>query len=222
MSVTIIIGNTGNGKTYSIKTLPADKTIVIACSPVFKGMSFKGGNKLYSKENKNLFTALTSTEAIAKVKALKTAIDKGLDKKYLVIDDTQFLMFNEYMKRSKETGFQKFSDIQKSFYDLIIELNDLPLHCFLLHHTEELILDGIKGVKMKTLGKLLDEKVTLEGMFNEILLAKCFREEEKTQYLFMTQSDGSSSTKSREGMFSELYIPNDLLLVANAIEEYEG
>jgi hypothetical protein len=221
MSVTIIIGNTGNGKTYSIKTLPEEETIVIACSPVFKGMSFAGGNKRFSVEKKNLVVALTSIDAIATVKALKTAMDKGIKKKYLIIDDSQFLMFNEYMKRAKETTFNKFVDIQSGFYNLILELNKLNIHCFLLHHTEELILDGVKGVKMKTLGKLLDEKVTMEGMFNEILLAKVFRDDEKTQYLFMTQSDGSSSTKSREGMFKELYIPNDLLLVANAIEEYE-
>lgn len=222
MSVTIIMGAPGSGKTYSIKSLPVDETIIISCSPMNKGLSYKGGNKNYNIEKKNYFKASSSAEAIVKVTALRKFIEEKGKKKYLVIDDSQFLMFNEYMKRSKETSFQKFVDIQKSFYDLILELSTLPIHCFLLHHIEDIITDGVKESRMKLLGKMLEEKVSIEGMFDEVLLAKCFRENDKTEFVFMTQSDGTSRAKSREGMFSDLYIPNDLKLVADAIEAYDN
>jgi len=222
MSIVMIMGAPASGKTYAIKTLPVEQTVIISCNPMNKGLPFKGGNKSYSAENKNFFKALTSLEALAKVKALKTALEKGLKKKYLVIDDSQYLMFNEFMKRSKEAGFQKFTDIQKGFYDLLLEIAELPMITFLLHHTEEIILEGVKDIKIKTLGKLLDEKVSLEGLFDEILFAKCISENEKASYVFITQSAGIARARSREGMFEELYIPNDLLAVANAIEEYEG
>lgn len=131
----------------------------------------------------------------------------------VVIDDSQYLLVNELFDRSGEKGYDKFTEIAKNFRDLIHFVNDLEDDnkiVYFLHHTE---VDADGREKVKTIGKMLDEKLTVEGCFDVVLFCQ--------DHKFFTQANGMSSAKSPEGMF-DLEIPNDLKAVDVAIREYYG
>ena len=136
-------------------------------------------------------------------------------KKY-IIDDSQYLLVNEMFDKAKDTGYGKFTDIALHFRDLIHYINhSLPddVIVYFLHHTET---DSNTGkIKAKTVGKMLDNQLTVEGCFNIVLLCSV----EGIEHYFITQSDGYTTAKSPEGMF-ENRIPNDLKAVDSAIRDY--
>lgn len=146
------------------------------------------------------------------LKALKTP-----KLKTYVIDDSQYLLAFEFFGRSNEKGYDKFTDMAVNFYSLInhIIFNTPPdVIVYLLHHTEQ-TPDG--QLKAKTIGKMLDEKLTVEGLFSIVLLAQA----KKESYSFLTQSQGFSTAKSPMGMFPD-EIDNDLKMVDDTIREYWG
>lgn len=134
--------------------------------------------------------------------------------KKFVIDDSQYLLCFEMFNKAKETGYQKFTDMALNFYNLIqFIIKGLPddVIVYFLHHTEE-----VEGrVKAKTIGKMLDEKLTVEGLFSIVLLCQT----DGMKHTFITQSDGYTTAKSPMEMFP-LEIDNDLKLVDNTIREY--
>lgn len=137
--------------------------------------------------------------------------------KTYVVDDSQYLMVNEYFRKANDSGYQKYTSIGKNFSDLLEYIayqvpDDVVV--YFLHHTQ-ITSDG--RIKAKTVGQMLDNYLTLEGCVDVVLLAQT---DGQTHY-FMTQSDGSNTAKSPEGMF-ELKIPNDLNFVNNRIREYYG
>lgn len=138
--------------------------------------------------------------------------------KSYVIDDSQYLLVNEMFDRAKEVGYNKFTDIALNFRNLIHYINkNLPddVIVYFLHHTE---MDSSTGkLKAKTIGKMLDEKLTVEGCFDIVLLTQTDSE----GHYFLTQSDGTATVKSPEEMF-ELKINNDLKMVDMTIREYYG
>ena len=196
----LIIGESGSGKTYSIKKMdPAE----VGIFSVEKGrLPFQGDFKVvkratYSDINK---------------------IFKDPKLKRYVIDDTQFLMVNEMFDRAKETGYQKYTDIAVDFRNLVHNVNMLlpdDVIVYFLHHTE---YDSSSGrVKAKTVGRMIDQYLTLEGCFDIVLLA----EVHNGDHCFVTHSDGFTTAKSPEGMF-ENEIPNDLDLVDKTIRAFWG
>lgn len=196
----LIMGESGSGKTYSIKNL----------DPETVGIFSVEKNRLPFK--KDGFKIVKNAEYGQIIKALA----KPTLKRY-VIDDSQYLLVNEFFDRAKETGFQKFTDLALNFRNLIHFISrETPddLIVYFLHHTG---LDGAGKIKAKTIGKLLDEKLTVEGCFDIVLMAQA----EGTEHYFVTQSDGYTTAKSPEGMF-ELKIPNDLAVVDRQIRDYWG
>ena len=145
-------------------------------------------------------------------------IIKGLSKptrKVYVIDDSQYLLAFEFFDRAKETGYQKFTDIALNFRTLIqFVIERTPPDCivYFLHHVEQ-TTDGI--YKAKTIGKMLDEKLTVEGLFSIVLYCRA----EKNRHYFQTQSEGFTTAKSPMEMF-EPEIDNDLKFVDTTIREY--
>lgn len=138
-------------------------------------------------------------------------------KKSFVIDDSQYLLCFEMFAHAKDTGYQKFTDMALNFYTLVkFVIDQLPPDkiVYFLHHTET-TSEG--KVKAKTLGKMLDEKLTVEGLFSVVLLCRA----EKDKHYFVTQSEGYSTAKSPMEMFPEV-IDNDLKLVDTTIREYWG
>lgn len=149
----------------------------------------------------------------------KTII-KGLSNpklKSYAIDDSQFLLVFESFERAKENGYGKFTDFALNFYSLVrFVVEQTPPDCivYFLHHTEK-TEDG--RTKAKTIGKMLDNQLTVEGMFAVVLLCKT----DGTRHYFETQSDGWTTAKSPVDMF-EKEIDNDLAAVDRTIREYWG
>ena len=137
------------------------------------------------------------------------------DKKSFAIDDSQYLLCFEMFSHAKDTGYQKFTDMALNFYTLIkFVIDRLPNDVidYFLHHTET---DANGKLIAKTVGKMLDEKLTVEGLFSIVLLCQT----DGTRHYFVTQSDGYTTAKSPMDMF-DLEIDNDLKFVDTKIREY--
>ena len=211
----MIIGKSGSGKTYSLKNCDPDKFGVIS---VEKGrLPFKSAIKV-AKIPKALRnpdgTELASYSQMnrAKYAWLMNVIQKSGKVKSIVVDDSQYLMVNEMFDRASEKGYDKFTDIAKNFRDLIHFINDsVPedVIVYFLHHSET----GADGrEKCKTIGKMLEEKLTIEGMFDVVIYC--------ADHKFYTQANEISTAKTPEEMFEDIEIPNDLALVDKAIRDY--
>lgn len=205
------IGRSGSGKTYSIKNFKADEVGVIS---VEKGrLPFKTDIKTV-RIPKDFSTANTSAQLnAAKYSWIQLIISKS-QVKSIIIDDSQYLLVNELFDRSKEKGYDKFTDIAVNFRNLVHYVNDMPDDdkiVYFLHHSEA---DTDGREKAKTIGRMLDEKLTLEGCFDIVIYCQ--------DHKFYTQGDGMSTAKTPEGMFAESEIPNDLKAVDTAIREYYG
>ena len=211
----LIIGKSGSGKTYSLKQCDPDRFGVIS---IEKGrLPFKSAIKV-AKIPKALRnpdgTELASYSQMnrAKYAWLMNVIAKSGKVRSIVIDDSQYLMVNEMFDRASEKGYDKFTDIAKNFRDLVHYINDsVPedVIVYFLHHSET----GADGrEKCKTIGKMLEEKLTIEGLFDVVIYC--------ADHKFYTQANEISTAKTPEEMFSDLEIPNDLALVDKAIRDY--
>lgn len=209
----LIMGRSGSGKTYSLKEFKADEIGVIS---VEKGrLPFKSDIKVakipkYGADNSKPESYATINRA--KYSWLMRAIETAKCKS-IAIDDSQYLLVNELFDRSAEKGYDKFVQMAANFRNLIHFINELDQEdkiVYFLHHTET---DSDGREKCKTIGKMLDEKLTVEGCFDIVLYCH--------DHKFFTQSNGQSTAKSPEGMF-DLEIPNDLKAVDTAIREYYG
>lgn len=215
---TLILGKSGTGKSTSMRNLDPANTALIQV--IRKPLPFRSANwKRYNKETEpqgNVFV----TENWASI----IKIMRGTKRKIIVIDDFQYLMANEFMRRSEEKGFDKFSDIAKHAWEVFGVASDLPdnVRVYVLSHIDENEATG--AMKMKTIGKLLDEKINLEGLVTICLRTHVDNSgntaEEK--YRFITQNTGLDTSKSPEGMFDSDSIPNDLKAVDSAICDYYG
>lgn len=209
----LIIGESGSGKSRSIVSLNPQETFIIAS--LAKDMPFKGWRKKYvhlTKDGGNYFVT-DNYEAIEKT--LKYIDEKRPEVKTVVVDDFQYLMANEFMRRSGERGYDKFTEIGEHAWKLVFNsrLYRTDLIIVFLAHSDT---DDTGKTKVKTIGKLLDDKICVEGMFSVVL--NTFVEDGK--YYFETQTNGNNTTKSPEGMFADRRIPNDLNLVVQSIHKY--
>ena len=211
----LIIGRSGSGKTYSLKGFNdfADSIGVISVEKA--RLPFKSGIKVARipkyEDSPNIQTAAQISQA--RYSFVERAI-KFAKCKTIVIDDSQYLLADEFFDRAKENGYQKFTDIALNFRNLIHNINNMGKDdkiVYFLHHSED---DGAGREKVKTIGKMLDEKLTVEGCFDVVIYCRDQR--------FYTQGDGISSAKTPEGMFDSVEIPNDLKMVDARIREYWG
>jgi len=145
--------------------------------------------------------------------------------KVLIVDDWQYMSAFEYFDRADEVGYAKFTDIGKWLAKVAKKPMSLreDLFIFFMTHSEETTdYKGKRKQKAKTIGKMVDEKLTLEGLFSIVLYGKIKQNENgETDYVFETTSDGSNTCKAPMGMFKTEVIPNDLKIVKEAIIEYE-
>lgn len=208
----LIIGRSGSGKTYSIKNFAPNEIGVIS---VEKGrLPFKTEIRVAKvpKDPSNGEAKDAAMMNAAKYNWIMRTIQSAKCKA-IVIDDSQYLLVNELFDRTYENGFNKYTSMAQKFRDLIHFVNDLEEEdkiVYFLHHSE---LDTDGREKTKTIGKMLDEKLTVEGCFDIVLYCQ--------DHKFFTQANGQSTAKSPEDMF-ELEIPNDLKAVDTAIREYYG
>jgi hypothetical protein len=194
----LILGESGSGKSASLRNFePEDVSIFnVAAKP----MPFR----------KKLPTRSTADYGVI------TGSISQSKKKAFVIDDSQYLMAFESFARAKDAGFNKFTDIALHFYNLvqfIIQKTPPDVIVYFLHHTET--DSNTSKTKAKTMGKMLDNQLTLEGLFSIVLM--CVTDGKK--HSFLTQSDGFTTAKSPMEMFPDV-IDNDLKVVDQTIREY--
>jgi hypothetical protein len=206
---TLVLGESGSGKSSSMRNMSAADTLLIQA--IAKPLPFKSKEwtRFDRETNKtgNVFVS-DSTEDIAK-------LIKKTSRKIVVIDDYQYVMANEYMRRTSETGYTKFTDIAKNSWEIFKLASELPsnVRVYFLSHTQT---DDQGATRIKTIGKMLDEKITIEGMFTIVLKTVVTDQD----FLFSTKNNGADTVKSPIGMFESERIPNDLLAVDNAIKAY--
>lgn len=215
----LVVGESGCGKSRSMKNLDPKSTYVINC--IGKNLPFQSWKKNYkSGKGGNLLKSTNSEEVVNCMKAIS---EQRPDIKTIVVDDVQYIMSYEYMERALEKGYNKFSEIAKNMFEVMITPERLrdDLTVIYLAHSEDVSANGFTKTKMKTVGKMLDSAITLEGLFTIVLLSGNYKSESGMHYVFLTQSDGTTIAKTPEDMFTELSIPNDLQLVLERIKEYE-
>ena len=194
-----VLGKSGTGKSTSLRNFKSNEILHI--NVMSKPLPFRGRfAETYNGDNyADIAKAINNTKC-----------------KTIVIDDAQYLMANEFMRRSSEMGYQKFTDIANNFWTLVNGVTaDLPFDTivYFLMHTDT---DDNGNEKAKTIGKLLDEKICIEGM-SSIVLKTAVKD---GVYTFLTQNNGKDTTKSPLGMFKEYEIDNDLKAVDTTIRKY--
>ena len=196
----LILGESGTGKSASLRHFPQDHVAVINVAA--KPLPFKNKIHCYNTDD-----YMQVEKHIGKI------VKAGC--RSIVIDDAQYLMANEFMRRSLEKGYDKFTEIAKNYWTLVNMVKGLPedVIVYFLSHLDR---DQNGNEKVKTIGKLLDEKITVEGMFTIVLKTNVT----DGQYTFLTQNNGHDTTKSPIGLFPSYAIDNNLFYVDEKIRNY--
>lgn len=195
----LVLGESGSGKSRSIKNLNPNEVAIFNVSG--KMLPFK--------------TKFPNTINTSDYNMIRTKLKENKFKTY-IIDDSQYLMAFELFDKVNVSGYGKFTDIAVHFKNLlttILKETSPDTIVYFLHHSEE-TANG--KIKIKTVGKMLDEQLTLEGLFGIVLLTRAVN----GKHTFLTQSDGSNPCKSPEEMFDKNEIENDLKIVNEKIREY--
>lgn len=195
--IVMVYGQSGTGKSTSLRNFKPEDVCIVNVSG--KPLPFKNKHKTFNTDD---------------YMAIETAIKKA-PAKSIVIDDATYLMTGEYMRTAKVTGYQKFTDLALNYYTLVKTAAALPDDkiVYFLGHSD---IDNNGNEKFKTIGKLLDEKITLEGMFTIVLKTVVT----DGKYQFSTRNNGQDTVKTPMGMFNEPLIDNDLAEVDKAIRDY--
>lgn len=213
----LILGESGTGKSTSIRNLPPEQTFII--NVINKPLPFKGAAKKYKKIGSGAMIGnYYENDDPVHIRKLINHIDsKRPDIKYLIIDDFGYTMSNSFMRKAHQKGYDKFTDIGKDTFEIIEASTRLrhDLFCFVMMHTE---IDQQGRYKPKTVGKMVDQYINIEGRFMYVLHALVT----DGQYKFLTNNDGQHMAKTPLGLFEHLFIDNDLAIVVNAIDEYNG
>ena len=206
----LVLGESGAGKSASLRNLDPANTLLIQA--IRKPLPFRNHWKERSEANPdgNIFVT-DQTRDIA-------MLMQGTKRKVIVIDDFQYVMANEFMRRSDERGYDKFTEIGRHAWDVLCLASALPpdVRIYILAHTD--IDDQTGRIRTKTIGKMLNEKITVEGMFTIVLRSVC----RDGEYLFQTKNGGSDPVKAPFELFDQDFVPNDLAAVDAAICAYYG
>ena len=197
--IVMVYGQSGTGKSTSLRNFKPEDVCIVNVSG--KPLPFKNKHKTFNTDD---------------YMAIDAAIKKA-PAKSIVIDDATYLMTGEYMRTAKVTGYQKFTDMALNYYTLVKTASALPSDkvVYFMGHSDT---DANGKEKFKTIGKMLDEKVTLEGMFTIVLKTVVT----DGKYQFSTRNSGQDTVKTPLGMFNDVLIDNDLAMVDKTIREYYG
>lgn len=197
--IVMVYGQSGTGKSTSLRNFAPEDVCIVNVSG--KPLPFRNKHKTFKTDD---YTAIDA--AIRKAPA-----------KSIVIDDATYLMTGEYMRTAKITGYQKFVDMALNYYTLVKMAAALPDEkiVYFMGHSDT---DANGNEKFKTIGKMLDEKITLEGMFTIVLKTVV----SDGKYHFSTRNNGQDTVKTPVGMFDDTLIDNDLAMVDKTIRDYYG
>ena len=222
----LVIAESGSGKSTSIENLDPKETFIINVAN--KPLPFRGWRKKYSiwsKENPsgNMYDKASAQNIEACIKYVN---DKRPEIKNLIIDDFQYMSSFEFFERVDEKGYEKFTQIGAHLARIARMPKDLreDLFVFFLTHAEEgTDVEGKRKFKAKTIGRMVDEKLTLEGLFSIVLFGKVKKNKDgEIRYVFETSNNGENTCKSPKGMFPTFEIANDLQYVREEIINYEN
>lgn len=206
----LIMGESGTGKSASLMDLDPQKTMLI--QTVKKRLPFKSSH--WKKLDKDGLGSVVVTDNWAKIiSGMKKSSELG--KEIVVVDDFQYLLSNEFMNRIGEKGYDKFNDLAHHAWSVINEAKKGPdnLRVYFLTHTDT---DDLGNTRMKTMGKLLNEKIALEGLFTIVLKTMVMN----GSYFFSTKNNGKDTVKSPIGLFEDDKIENNLKLIDDMICDY--
>ena len=194
----LILGESGTGKSASLRNCSPENFGIINVSK--KPLPFRSTFRTYNTDE---YSKVVGALKAAKVKSM-------------VIDDSQYLMVNTFMRRFKEVGYQKYSDIANSHWELVQFVIDKLPENMLVYFMSHLDRDQLGFEKAKTVGKMIDQYITLEGLFTIVLKTHV----QDGKYTFLTHNNGFDTVKSPLGMFEADEIDNDLNMVDQVIREY--
>lgn len=196
-----VLGRSGTGKSFSMRNFTPDKLGVVNVQG--KILPFKGAGSIET---------INTDQSDEIVKGIKKLANSH---KSIVVDDYQYVMANEFMRRAAERGYDKFTEIARHAWDIADCVRTLPsdVIVYIMCHTDT---DNEGTERLKTIGKLLDEKICLEGMSTIVLKTNV----SDGQYTFLTQNNGKDTVKSPAGMFPTYAIDNDLNYVDEKIRNY--
>ena len=222
-----IYGESGHGKTTSLRNLDPKTTFII--STTGKPLPFRGWKKNYTLLNINKDTKEISGNYFISsnwsqiIKILKVINTKLPNIKTVIVDDFQYVLSYEFVDRATEVGYQKFSELAQHAMEILRYSEQMREDCTMcfLTHCDNVGSEMDPKYIIKTVGKLLSEKVTLEGLFTYIFFAKTEEGEDgKMQYKLVTNNDGRCLAKTPMGMFEDLEIDNDLNEILKVIKNY--
>ena len=198
----LIMGESGSGKSASLRNFAPNEISVFNVTN--KPLPFKQGKTKIPKIDNATYADIANALA-------------NPNKRAYVIDDAGYLLSFEMFKRANETGYSKFTDMAKNFFDMLDFINTkLPndIIVYITMHTED--DSEMHKTKAKTIGKMIDQNLNLEGLFAIVLRAM----QTEDGYKFITRDDRVSTAKSPMGMFESDKIDNDLKEVDRIIREY--
>ena len=197
--IVMVCGQSGTGKSSSLRNFAPEDVCIVNVSG--KPLPFRNKHKTFNTDD---YMAIDA--------ALKKAPAKSI-----IIDDATYLMTGEYMRTANVSGYQKFTTLALNFYTLVKTAAALP-EDKIVYFMGHIDTDANGNEKFKTIGKLLDEKITLEGMFTIVLKTVV----QDGKYLFSTRNNGQDTVKTPLEMFDDALIENDLSMVDRTIREYYG
>ena len=205
---TLVLGESGTGKTCSLRNLDPSKTLLI--QPTRKPLPFRATGWKEAAEKGDGGNIFVSDDPVRILHVMRKAPHD-----IIIVDDWQYVLCNIFMARANDKGYEKFTQIGKAGFDILKAASELAPNkrVYVLAHTHT----GDDGVtRIKTLGKMLDDKVVPEGMFTTVLRTSCA----DGKYFFLTQNSGSDTVKSPLGLFDSSVIDNDLKLVDDALVDF--
>lgn len=219
----LILGESGRGKTTSLRNLDAKETFII--STTSKPLPWRGWKKNYIKFDPkanpegNWCQCSKSTTLTTIIKYIS---NKRPEIKNIVVDDLQYAMAFEFMDRRKEKGYDKFNDIGGDFTDLLRVTDAIrdDIKLIFTAHSEN-VGDAMNEYwTLKTIGKMVKEKITPEGLFTYVFHALVEEGDGCMEYKLLTNTDGIHVAKTPMGMFEDLKIDNDLNEIIKVIDQY--
>lgn len=199
----LIMGESGTGKSTSIRNCDPNTTAIV--NPVGKPLPFRGSKKFVTLNGE--------TDADKICDFMKAQVKLG--KKMIIIDDFQYILAVPYMDRIKENGWDKWNDFGENYFKIIDVCKELPEDVCVYYFSHcETLENGLTTIKL--IGKLLREKITIEGLFTIVLKTGV----SEGKYYFFTQNSGKDTVKSPMGMFDSFSIDNDLNYVDTKIRNY--
>lgn len=220
-----IVGESGTGKSTSLRNLNPETTFII--STTGKPLPFRAWKKKYIPikiEGKNVSGNYYVSSKWDQILKILQIIDKMMPNiKQVIIDDFQYVLSYEFVDRATEVGYTKFSELAQHAMEILRYSEKMREDCkmIFLTHSENVGDNVNPKFVIKTVGKLLSEKVTLEGLFTYIFFTKVSEGDSgRMEYKLITNNDGTCVAKTSFGMFEDLEIDNDLDKIIDVIDDY--